>query len=91
MLSEMIAETMAAMANTLFVGNLPFATCASDVRRVLEAAVARSTLTAAATTSATTSAGGGGVVERVSWLADHTTGLFYGSAFVRVTTLEAAR
>ena len=31
------------------------------------------------------------MVERVTWLADHKSGLFYGSAFVKVNSIDAAR
>ena len=76
------AKAAAADASTrLFVGSLPFATCASDVRKALGQAAGRG------------SAGGGGAgcIVAIRWLSDQKTNLFYGSAFVQVDSLETAR
>lgn len=68
----------------LFVGSLPFATCASDVRAALEAAVAR-------TRFASSGSGGSGSVVAIQWVSDPKAGLFYGSAFVEMDSIESAR
>ena len=107
-------------SSRLFVGNLPFATSARELRATLQAAIDRSTLGAdggegggggvsfggegwaiPSVDAAGSSGGGGGgfgqqqpgapSVLSIDWLTDRQTGLFYGSAFVRMSSTATAQ
>jgi predicted sulfurtransferase len=83
----------AAPSTRLFIGGLPFTTCATDVRRALSEAAAPSGGEGAPSgdySSYASNAGPSDCVVAVRWLMDHSTKLFYGSAFVEVHSLEAA-
>jgi hypothetical protein len=64
----------------LFVGNLPLLITASEIRRVLSVAQGGDGGSASASSCVTC----------IKWLTDAVTGAFYGSAFVKMTSLEAA-
>ena len=76
-------------ATRLFVGGLPFVTCAADVRRALATASGMGGLDS--DDRAAAAAAAASCIKAVRWLSDHETKLFYGSAFVEVASLEAAK
>ena len=88
------AKAAAAPPSTrLFVGGLPFTTCATDVRRALSEACngADGAAAGASYSSYSSPVGPSECVAAIRWLTDHSTNLFYGSAFVEVHSLEAAK
>lgn len=80
------AKASAEPSCRLFVGNLPFVVCFGALRDALAGDDGD-----AAVGPFLPGGAGGPSVLRVQWLSDHSSKLFYGSAFVQMATLDAAK